>query len=107
MITTRVLNPEAAGAFSKIAIQLEIGGQVQQVANLVKGIETAPKLLVVDDLNVRSLFRPVGLPQTPGLPQALTQNLRISLTVTGFARAQPAATTPSTNPAKSASDNRT
>jgi Tfp pilus assembly protein PilO len=107
VITTRVLNPEAAGTFSKIAIQLEIGGQVQQVANLVKGIETAPKLLIVDDLNVRSLFRPVGLPQTPGLPQALTQNLRISLTVTGFARAQPAATTPSANPAKSASDNRT
>jgi Tfp pilus assembly protein PilO len=107
VITTRVLNSEAAGSFSKIAIQLEIGGQVQQVANLVKGIETAPKLLIVDDLNVRSLFRPVGLPQTPGLPQALTQNLRISLTVTGFARAQPAATTPSANPAKSASDNRT
>jgi len=107
VITTRVLNPEAAGTFSKIGIQLEIGGQVQQVANLIKAIETAPKLLVVNDLNVRSLFRPIGLPQTPGLPQALTQNLRISLTVTGFARAQPATTTPSANPAKSAPDNQT
>jgi Tfp pilus assembly protein PilO len=107
VITTRVLNPEAAGTFSKIAIQLEIGGQIQQIANLIKGIETAPKLLVVDDLNVRSLFRPVGLPQPPGLPQALTQNLRISLTVTGFVRAQPATATPSSNPAKAATDNRT
>jgi Tfp pilus assembly protein PilO len=107
VITTRVLNPEAAGTFSKIGIQLEIGGQIQQIANLIKGIETSPKLLVVDEINVRSLFRPIGVPQTPGLPQALTQNLRISLTVTGFARAQPAATTPSANPAKSASDNRT
>jgi len=95
VITTRVLNPEATGSFSKIAIQMEIGGQVDQVANLIKGIETSPKLLVVDEINVRSLFRPIGLPQVPGVPQAATQNLRVSLTVAGFARSQPAPPTKS------------
>jgi Tfp pilus assembly protein PilO len=88
VITTRVLNPEAAGSFSKIGIQLEIGGQIQQIANLIRGIETAPKLLVIDEINVRSLFRPIGFPQPQGVPQAPAQNLRISLTVAGFARTQ-------------------
>jgi hypothetical protein len=88
VITTRVLNPEAAGSFSKIGIQLEIGGQIQQIANLIRGIETAPKLLVIDEINVRSLFRPIGFPQPQGVPQVPAQNLRISLTVAGFARTQ-------------------
>jgi Tfp pilus assembly protein PilO len=107
VITTRVLNPEPAGSFSKIGIQLEIGGQIQQVANLIRGIETAPKLLVIDEVNVRSLFRPLGFPQPQGVPQVNTQNLRISLTVTGFARVQPAVAAPSSNsgkPAKAADE---
>jgi hypothetical protein len=85
-----VLNPEPSGSFSKIAIQMEIGGQVQQLASLIRGIESAPKLLVIDEINVRSLFRPVGFPQVPGVQPAAQQNLRVSLTVVGFARAQPA-----------------
>jgi ACT domain-containing protein len=87
VITTRVLNPEVVGSFSKIAIQMEIGGQIQQIANLIRGIETAPKLLVIDEVNVRSLFRPIGFPQPQGVPQLPAQNLRVSLTVAGFARA--------------------
>jgi len=102
VITTRVLNPEPAGSFSKIGIQLEIGGQVQQIANLVRSIETAPKLLVIDEINVRSLFRPIGFPQPPGLPQANIQNLRVSLTVIGFARAQVAGATAPTGQTKPA-----
>jgi len=102
VITTRVLNPEAAGSFSKIAIQMEIGGQIQQVANLIKGLETSPKLLVIDEVNVRSLFRPIGFPQPPGTPQLPAQNLRISLTVAGYARAQAAAPAKGENPAISA-----
>ena len=89
VITTRVLNPEPSGSFSKIAIQMEIGGQVQQLASLIRGIESAPKLLVIDEINVRSLFRPAGFPQIPGAQPAAQQNLRVSLTVVGFARAQP------------------
>ena len=105
VITTRVLNPEPAGSFSKIGIQLEIGGQIQQVANLIRGIETAPKLLVIDEVNVRSLFRPLGFPQPQGVPQVNTQNLRISLTVAGFARAQPAAAAPNNSSGKPAKAN--
>ncbi len=104
VITTRVLNPEPTGTFSKIGIQMEIGGQIQQIANLIRGIESSPKLLVVDDLNVRSLFRPVGLPQPQGLPAVIPQNLRVSLTVIGFARSQPESTGPASGPAKSAPD---
>jgi hypothetical protein len=92
VITTRVLNPEPVGSFSKISIQMEVGGQIDQIANLIRGIEASPKFLVLDEINVRSLFRPIGLPQPQGLPQAPAQNLRVSLTVAGFARAQPAAT---------------
>jgi hypothetical protein len=99
VITTRVLNPEPAGSFSKIGIQMEIGGQIQQVANLIKGIETSPKLLVIDEINVRSLFRPIGFPQSPGVPQLPAQNLRVSITIVGFARAQPALTGKSESPA--------
>jgi len=91
VITTRVLNPEAAGSFSKIGIQLEIGGQIQQLANLIRGIESSPKLLMIDEINVRSLFRPIGFPQSPGVPQAPAQNLRISLMVSGYARPRPSA----------------
>jgi hypothetical protein len=90
VITTRVLNPEPAGSFSKIAIQMEIGGQIEQIASLVRGIETSPKLLVVDEINVRSLFRPIGFPQPQGVPQTAAQNLRVSITVAGYARTQPA-----------------
>jgi hypothetical protein len=90
VITTRVLNPEPAGSFSKIGIQLEIGAQIQQLASLIRGIETSPKLLMIDEINVRSLFRPIGFPQPPGVAQAPTQNLRISLVVSGYVRAQAA-----------------
>jgi type II secretory pathway component PulM len=95
VITTRVLNPEAEGSFSKISIQMEIGAQIDQAANLIRAIETSPKLLVVDEINVRSLFRPIGFPQAPGAPpQPTAQNLRLSLTVSGFARNQAAAQSP-------------
>lgn len=110
VITTRVLNPEPSGSFSKIAIQMEIGGQVQQLANLIRGIESAQKLLVIDEINVRSLFRPVGFPQVPAAQQpAQQQNLRVSLTVVGFARNQPAAAAKPdapAAPAKAAPDKR-
>jgi Tfp pilus assembly protein PilO len=99
VITTRVLNPETVGSFAKIAIQMEIGGQIDQIANLMRSIDTSPKLLVVDEINVRSLFRPVGVPQPQVAPQVAIQNLRVSLTVAGYARAQPAAPAKTETPA--------
>ena len=86
VITTRVLNPEPKGSFSKISIQMEIGAHIDQAANLIRSIETSPKLLIVDEINVRSLFRPTGLPQPAMAAQPAAQNLRLSLTVSGFSR---------------------
>lgn len=100
VISTRVLNPETKGTFTKIPIQIEVSGQIDQLANLIKGIEAAEKLLVVDELNVRSLFRPVPAaprpPQPSAVPALAPGGLRASLTIAGFARSQPA-------PAKGAS----
>ncbi len=95
VITTRVLNPETAGNFAKISVQMEIGGQIEQLAGLIRGIENSPKLLMVDEINVRSLFRPAGFPQPQGVPQVAAQNLRVSLTVSGLARSQAATATKS------------
>ena len=103
VITTRVLNPETVGSFAKIAIQMEIGGQIDQVVNLMRSIDTSPKLLVVDEINVRSLFRPVGVPQPQAAPQVAIQNLRVSLTVAGYARSQAAPAKTETPAAKSKS----
>jgi Tfp pilus assembly protein PilO len=88
VISTRVLNPETIGAFTKIPIQIEVSGQIDQVANLIKGVESAEKLLVVNELNVRSLFMPAAVARQPLAPQASAQNLRASLTISGFARTQ-------------------
>jgi len=87
VITTRVLNPEAMGSFTRIPIQLEISGQIDQVANLIKGIESIDRLLVISELNVRSLFTPVAARGAAGTPSP-QQNLRVSLIVSGFARGQ-------------------
>lgn len=103
VITTRVLNPETVGTFAKIAIQMEIGGQIDQIANLMRAIDTSPKLLVVDEINVRSLFRPAGVPQPQAASQVAIQNLRVSLTVAGYARAQAAPAKTETPAAKSKS----
>ncbi len=86
VITTRVLNPESKGPFTKIPIQMEVSGQIDQVANLIQGIDSAQKLLIIDELNIRSLFRPIGVPQQPGMLPA--ESLRVSLTISGFARSQ-------------------
>jgi ACT domain-containing protein len=107
VITTRVLNPESAGSFAKVSVQMEIGGQIDQLASLIRGIENSPKLLMVDEINVRSLFRPVGFPQPQGVPQLAAQNLRVSLTVSGLARSQAAPTTKSESSSSQSKGNST
>jgi Tfp pilus assembly protein PilO len=90
VVSTRVLSPEALGPFTRIPIQLEISGVIDQVAGLIQGIESAPKLLVVNEINVRS-FAVVGAARRPdGTGAQPPQNLRVSLTVSGFVRNQPA-----------------
>jgi hypothetical protein len=89
VITTRVLNPEAAGSFTKIPLQAEVGGELEQIVNLIRALESADKLLVVSELNVRSLITPrIPRPAAPGTP---VQSLRASIIVAGFTRSQPPA----------------
>ena len=89
VLSTRVLNPEAMGTFTKIPIQMEVSGKIEQVANLIKGIESAEKLLVVGELNIRSLFTPVVAQRPQTAAQIPAQNLRVSLTISGLVRNQP------------------
>lgn len=86
IITTRVLNPDTKASFTRIPIQVEIGGQIDQLVNLIKGIESAEKRLVVDELNIRSLFRPAAAVRPPLAPVPPQQNLRATITISGFAR---------------------
>jgi len=88
VISTRVLNPESMGSFTKVPIQIEVSGQIDQVANLIKGIESAEKLLVVSEMNIRSLFTPAAVARPQAPPQLPAQNLRASLTIAGFTRNQ-------------------
>lgn len=88
VISTRVLNPEAMGSFTRISIQMEISGQIDQMANLIKGIESADRLLAINELNVRSLITSLAASRRQeGVPPP-AQNLRVSLIVSGFARSQ-------------------
>jgi Tfp pilus assembly protein PilO len=91
VISTRVLNAEALGPFTRIPIQLEISGVIDQVAGLIQSIETAPKLLVINEINVRSFAVGGAPPRRPEGAPAPVQNLRVSLTVSGYIRSQPAA----------------
>lgn len=102
VISTRVLNPDTKSPFTRIPIQMEIGGEIGQLVNLIKGIESAEKLLVVDELNIRSLFRPVvpARPQAAPVPQQ--PSLRASMTISGFARSGP-----ETSPKSEASPSKT
>ena len=82
IITTRVLNPEVMGPFTKIPIQLELSGQIDQLANFIKAIESTKSLLIVSELDARSLFpaaviaRQISVGQTPYrlcVPASLSQ----------------------------------
>ena len=106
LITTRVINPDVKGPFTKIPIQVEVSGRIDQLVNLVKGIEASEKLLVVDELNIRSLFRPVVAAPQQQPAQALEQNLRVSLIISGFVRSQPPLAKPEAGQAKTKADER-
>jgi Tfp pilus assembly protein PilO len=91
VVSTRVLNAESLGTFTRIPIQLEVSGLIDQVASLIQGIEAAPKLLVVNEINIRSFAVVGAVPRRPDGTSALPpQNLRVSLTVSGYIRSQPA-----------------
>jgi Tfp pilus assembly protein PilO len=90
VISTRVLNPEVMGSFTKIPIQLEVSGQIDQLANFIKGIESTKSLLIVNELDARSLYSAAVTARQIDVGQTPLQTLRASLIVSGFARIQTA-----------------
>jgi len=90
VISTRVLNPEVIGSFTKIPIQLELSGQIDHLANFIKGIESTKSLLIVDELDARSLFPAAVIARQAAVGQTPVQTLRASLVVSGFASIQTA-----------------
>jgi Tfp pilus assembly protein PilO len=76
------------GSFTKVPIQLELSGQIEQLANFLKAIESTKSLLIVSDLDVRSLFPAAVLARQAAVGQTPVQTLRASLTISGLARIQ-------------------
>src|SRR5215471_19347224 len=102
IITTRVLNPEVMGSFTKIPIQLELSGQIDHLANFIKGIESTKSLLIVDELDARSLFPAAVITRQAAVGQTPVQTLRASLVVSGFASIQTASPKAESAPLKEA-----
>ena len=82
--TTRVVNPQPDGPFSRISIRVDLNGRVSQIANLIKGIDSSPKLLLVSEITIRSL-RPAVRRRGRSSP-ALQGRLRASVVIAGFSR---------------------
>ena len=88
VITMRVLNPETIGSYTKIPIQMEATGDIQQVVNLIKGVQSADKLLIINELNLRPLYTPFAASRQQGGRNIPAQNLRANLIISGFSRSQ-------------------
>ncbi len=86
IVSTRVLSPKSVGSFLTIPVQLEVSGEVGQLVNLIKGIESNAKLLVVSEVNIRSLASRVNRRRRPVLRSR--GSLRTTLVISGFARSR-------------------
>lgn len=86
--TMRVLNPEAIGSYTKIPIQMEATGDIGQIVNLIKGIQSATKLLIVNELNLRPLYAPFAASRQQSGQNIPAQNLRANMVISGFSRSQ-------------------
>ncbi len=98
IVATRVLNPEPVGSFLKVPIQVEVDGEVEQVASLIKGIDSAPKLLVVKELTIRSLRPRARRRRRRKAPNA-SKGLRASMVIAGFSRPSNGLNTAEASPA--------
>ncbi len=97
-MATRVLNPEPIGSFLKVPIQVEVDGAVDQVTSLIKGINSAPKLLVVKELTIRSL-RPRARRRRQRRAREASKGLRASMVIAGFSRPSDGANAAEVSPA--------
>jgi Tfp pilus assembly protein PilO len=104
VITTRVLSPEPMGPFIRIPIQLEVGGQIDQLVNFIRGIGSTEQLLSVSELNVRSLFTPAAVRGPAAGAASTVPSLRASLIVSGFTRSKAASSQKSEAPPATTKD---
>jgi type II secretory pathway component PulM len=88
--TTRVLDSKETGAFLRIPIQVDLVGKIEQVANLIKYLDSNPKYLIVDEVNIRAARRE-RLRRGRGSVGQVSDELRVSLVISGVAKKQPAA----------------
>ena len=88
--TTRVLDSKEAGAFLRIPLQVDVVGKIEQVANLIKYLDSNPKYLIVDEVNIRAARRKRPR-RRAGAAQQESDELRVSLVISGVAKKQPAA----------------
>lgn len=86
IVSTRVLSPKPVGSFLTISVQLEVSGEVGQLVNLIRGIESNAKLLAVSEVNIRSLASRVNRRRRPILRSR--GSLRTTLVISGFARSR-------------------
>ncbi len=86
IVSTRVLSPKPVGSFLTISVQLEVSGEVGQLVNLIRGIESNAKFLMVSEVNIRSLASRVNRRRRPILRSR--GSLRTTLVISGFARSR-------------------
>jgi ACT domain-containing protein len=88
IVSTRVLSPKSVGSFLTIPVQLEVSGEVGQLVNLIKGIESNAKLLVVSEVNIRSLASRVNRRRKSRPILRSRGSLRTTLVISGYARSR-------------------
>lgn len=84
IVSTRVLSPKHEGSFLNISIQVDVSGEIDQLVNLIKGIKSSSKLLVVSEVNIRSLVARVNRRRRP--VSRGRGGLRTTLIISGFVR---------------------
>jgi hypothetical protein len=67
-----------------------LSGQIDQLANFIKGIESTKSLLIVNELDARSLYSAAVTTRQIAVGQTPLQTLRASLVVSGFVQNQTA-----------------
>ncbi len=86
--STEGLPAENRGGYRRIGVRIAVSGEYEALVKLVGALETASPPLVVDNLHIRNVFRPTGM------PGAGTGKLDAAFEVYGFRSTDAPAGTP-------------
>lgn len=81
VISTKVLPPQESGPYIQIPVELQLALSTDQLVNLLYGLETHQRLLVVSQLEVNA---PRRRPPVPGAQRAEPAPLRAVMVVEGI-----------------------